>query len=453
MPVRVHSSETSRPGSFRRRSFLGACLLPRFLFAGSAPVWAGTESGPKTEQRVSLTLAGLSYEAGRRLPHGGLDDFTRRTGISVNVLPAWGNSTDQLAVTRKTLEQHFGTPDAYVIDVIWPGSLGENLLDLTSYLTEDDHGQLPELLANDTVNGRLVSLPFYLNIGMLYYRTDLLKKYGYRQPPQTWSELDKMAAAIQNGERKAGHAGFWGYVWQGSAYEGLTCNALEWQGSFGGGKLVESDGSISVNNPRAAQALRMATRWVGSISPPSVLSYDESDSLNAFRSGNAAFMRYWSSGYSPANKDGSPVQGRFNVTLLPAGPEGRAQTMGGFQIAVSRYSVHPRESAELARFLTGAQVQKCRAIQDGYLPTLPRLYNDPDLLKAVPQAHALRKAGLAKWIARPSAITGNHYADVSRTYYGAVHAVLSRQLQPEEALGGVEKRLIELLRSSHHSRK
>jgi trehalose/maltose transport system substrate-binding protein len=436
-PARVRLSEGSRSKSFSRRLFLNSCLLPPHLFAGRGP----------------LTLAGLSYEAARRLPQEGLDDFTQRTGIAVNVLPAWGNSTDQLAVTRKTLMRHFGTPDVYVIDVIWPGSLGENLLDLTSYLTANDRGHLPELLANDTVNGRLVSLPFYLNIGMLYYRTDLLKKYGYRQPPQTWGEMERMAARIQQGERRAGHTEFWGYVWQGSPYEGLTCNALEWQVSFGGGRLVESDGVVSVNNPRAAAALRMATRWVGSISPPSVLSYNESDSLNAFRSGSAAFMRYWSSGYSPATPDDSAVRGRFNVTLLPAGPRGRAQTMGGFQIAVSRYSVHLRESAELASFLTGEQVQKRRAVQGGYLPTRPDLYNDPDLLKAIPQAQALRKSGLADWVSRPSAVTGNEYADVSRAYYGAVHAVLRHQIQPEEALGGLEKQLTELLRSAHHFRK
>src|SRR5690242_17822926 len=312
VPAGLRLLKTSRAGLLSRRSFLGAGVLHRMVFA--AP------------RRVALTLAGLGYGAARRLPEEGLDDFTQLTGISVHPLPAWGNSTDQLEVTRNALKQHFATPDVYVIDVIWPGSLAENLLDLRPYLTDEDDGHLPELMANDTVRGRLVSLPFYLNIGMLYYRPDLLKKYGYRQPPQTWGELEKMATVIQRGERKAGHSGFWGYVWQGSAYEGLTCNALEWQVSFGGGRLVESDGTVSVNNPRAAQALRMAARWVGSISPPSVLSYNESDSLNAFRSGNAAFLRYWSSGYAPANQDDSAVRDRFKVTLLPAGPHGRAQT-------------------------------------------------------------------------------------------------------------------------------
>jgi trehalose/maltose transport system substrate-binding protein len=427
-----------------RRSFFGAGALSYFL--SEFPVF-GQNRQPARPGKVQLTLAGLSYGVARRLPQQGLDDFTGRTGISVHALPAWGNSTDQFAVTRSTLEKHFGTPDLYVIDVIWPGSLAADLLDLNSYVAQEDRRHIPALLTNDTVNGRLVSLPFYLNIGMLYYRADLLAKYGFQRPPRTWIELATMAAAIQRGERKAGNNAFWGYVWQGSAYEGLTCNALEWQAGYGGGHIVETDGAVSVNNERAAAALRMAAQWVGSISPPSVLSYNESDSLNAFRTGNAAFLRYWSSGYSPVNQQDSAVRGRFKVALLPSGPKKQAHTMGGFQIAVSRYTTHPPQAAELARFLTSADVQQCRALQDGYLPTLPHLYDNPELLKTLPQVQALRRTGLVDWVARPSSVTGYAYADVSKAYFSAVHAVLSRQIAPEKALQNVEKRVTELMRA------
>jgi trehalose/maltose transport system substrate-binding protein len=444
-----------RPAFLLRKNLRSARLSRRLFFAaGALPCFVSTNVArsqnrrPAQRSKVQLTLAGLSYGVARRLGPQGLDDFTSRTGISVHALPAWGNSTDQFAVTRNTLQKHFATPDIYVIDVIWPGSLAPDLLDLNPYVTGQDRRHIPALLANDTIDGRLVGLPFYLNIGMLYYRPDLLEKYKFHHPPRTWAELETMAAAIQRGERKAGRSTFWGYVWQGSAYEGLTCNALEWQVSFGGGRVVETDGTVSVNNPRAAAALEMAARWVGSISPPSVLSYNESDSLNAFRTGDAAFLRYWSSGYSPVNQQDSPVRDRFKVTLLPSGPKGRAQTMGGFQVAASRYSAHGSEAAELARFLTSAEVQKCRAVEDGYLPTLPRLYDDPELMKAVPQAEALREAGLTDWVARPSSVARNAYANLSRTYFTAVHAVLSRQIPAEEALHNVEKRAIELMRAS-----
>ena len=158
---------------------------------------------------------------------------------------------------------------------------------------------IPALLQNDTVRGKPGRrLPLYVNVGMLYYRTDLLKKYGYEKPPIDWDQLETMSAKVQLGERAAGNPDFWGYVWQGAAYEGLTCDALEWQESFGGGNIIEPDGTISVNNPRSVQAFRKAAGWVGTISPKSVLTYTESDSLAVFRAGNAAFLRHWSGAHS-----------------------------------------------------------------------------------------------------------------------------------------------------------
>lgn len=133
---------------------------------------------------------------------------------------------------------------------------------------------------------------------MLYYRTDLLQKYGYQRPPQTWTELDQMATRIQAGERQAGNRDFWGFVFQGKAYEGLTCDALEWIFSMGGGRIIEPDGRITINNPQAIAALNMVRSWVGRISPPGVTSYAEEEARNAFQSGNAAFMRNWPYAYS-----------------------------------------------------------------------------------------------------------------------------------------------------------
>ncbi len=423
-----------------------------FLAAALIQTGCGPHAHARPARRVVLTVAGFGYQATRQLPGEGLDEFTRKTGIQVDFIPAWGNSTDQLALTRRTLEGRFPTPDIYLIDAIWPGTLARHLLDLKPYLDKGTAEQPPELLKNDTVNGRLVALPLYLNVGMLYYRTDLLKKYGYRRPPNTWDELERMAARIQRGERVRGHAAFWGYVFQGAAYEGLTCNALEWQMAFGGGHIIEPDGTVSINNPQTAKALRKAANWVGSISPVSVLTYTESDSLNSFRSGNAAFMRYWSSGYnSIANSPA--VRGRVEVTLLPSGSQGRAQTMGGFQLAVSAHSIYPREASQLVLYLTGSHVQRCRAIQEGYLPTVPRLYADPELLQAVPEAGVLRSVTLESWVSRPSTIAGDRYADASRIYYEGVHAILSRQRQAEDVLNTIEKQLLALVPGSHLSRK
>ena len=159
---------------------------------------------------------------------------------NINVLRIDGsaNTTEVLATYLQQFEAQSGDVDVIRVDVIFPGQLAEHLLDLTPYIPQEQLDQyLPALIQNDTVDGRLVALPLRIGFGLLYYRTDLLEKYGFDGPPATWDELTEMAQVIQDGERAEGNTEFWGFVWQGNAYEGLTCNALEWQVSEGGGQL------------------------------------------------------------------------------------------------------------------------------------------------------------------------------------------------------------------------
>ena len=145
------------------------------------------------------------------------------------------------------------------IDVCWPGLAAAHAIDLKKYFTEAELKEFfPRIIENNRVDGRLIGVPFFTDAGILYYRTDLLEKYGYKAPPQTWDELAEMAKKIQDGERAAGQHDFWGFVWQGLSYEGLTCDALEWIYSSGGGTLITPEGKVTVNSPDALKALLMA---------------------------------------------------------------------------------------------------------------------------------------------------------------------------------------------------
>jgi trehalose/maltose transport system substrate-binding protein len=387
---------------------------------------------------VKLTIFGFGLAAGEQLREDALTEFTRRTGIEVDLIPTPGSSEEQLAVIREIGTTRASTPDVFLIDVVWPGALQEHLLDLTPYLTADARTHVKSLLESDTVNGRVVSLPLYLNAGMLYYRTDLLTRYGYTKPPGSWDELRTMALRIQRGERERGKSAFWGYIWQGAEYEGLTCNALEWQASHGGGRIVERDGQVSVNNPRVKRALESAARWIGTISPTSVLTYTESDTLNVFRAGNAAFMRHWSSTLPTLRAQRNST---VAVALLPAGESGRAYSVGGFHLGVSRYSAQAREAAQLVLYLTSKEVQMRRALRRGYLPTYPDLLHNAELLRALPQAEVLRHAEAEHWVARPSTVSATHYPGVSRAYYQAVHRILSGTSGAAQELAALEQDL------------
>jgi trehalose/maltose transport system substrate-binding protein len=372
--------------------------------------------------------------------------FTQETGIAVNSIPIPEYTSDYLELARKLLKDGSGA-DVLNIDLIWSPILEPDLLDLRPYLEPEIPQLEPQLLPSYNVNGKLVAVPFNVPLGALEYRTDLLQEYGYDHPPKTWSELETMAARIQAGERAKGTKDFWGYVWQGVAGEALTCNALEWQMAAGGGRIIEQDRTISVNNPEAIAAWQRARRWIGRISPPSVAAYRELDSRLVFDSGKAAFNRIWF--LTPMTRSGqalrigwlsSPPVVKTGFSRLPAGADGSAGTLGGTGTAVSLHSAHRKEAIALVRFQLRALMQANgeESVSDG--AAMQAKFSDtPSVTAANGSPNQLTSI-----VARPSAAAGVAYKQVSKAYIDAVHSVLTGERQAPPAAAELEKRLIEI---------
>jgi trehalose/maltose transport system substrate-binding protein len=367
------------------------------------------------------------------------EEFTRETGILVKDLPAPETAIDQLALWRKLLGNSTDAPDVFAIDVIWPALMADYSLPLTPYLS-DTSQDFPMLVANDTLDGQLVAMPYHADAGLLFYRIDLLHKYGYKIPPSTWDELEQMATRIQKGERSQGKKDFWGFVWQGAPSEALTCNALEWQASEGGGRIIEADKTISVNNPRTVRAWQRAAGWVGSISPPSVVAYREWDSLNIWHSGNAAFMRNWPTSFVTSENSG--VGTKFAATLLPGGNAGRTATLGGASLSVYRNTRHPKEAAALVRYLSRRDVELARAIATSQPPVMPELYGLPEVVRKRPHFAQLEQIFESGVVERPSTVSGMKYEEVSAAYFNEVHAVLTKQKSASQAAADLEVELV-----------
>ncbi|HXA00228.1 MAG TPA: extracellular solute-binding protein [Candidatus Dormibacteraeota bacterium] len=369
-----------------------------------------------------------------------LQEFTRQTGIQVRHLPAPESVADQLSLARQMLSN--GTADVYGIDVVWPGILKDSLLDLGPDFASDMANEDPELVANFTVQKRLVAVPFHTNVGVLFYRSDLLHEYGFSAPPRAWDELEKMAARIQAGERAKGNRDFWGYVWPGGAGEGLTCDALEWQFSEGGGHIIEPDGTISVNNPNAVRAWQRAARWIGKISSPSVPTYQEWDAINAFRyTRKAAFLRSWTSDYFLSHPVRSEIANREGVTAVPRGSAARVSALGGLGLAISRSTTHQAEAVRLVKFLLQKEKQVDEERSKSHAPGQDEMVDLPAILKAystAPQSPEKRQSSV---VARPSTVTGEKYERVSQAYFQAVHSVLSGKAKADAAAAGLEKEL------------
>jgi trehalose/maltose transport system substrate-binding protein len=400
---------------------------------------------PSAPEPVTLTL--LDEWSNKRFSDAReveLQQFTRETGIRVKLLPSPDSASQRLALWKELLGTGAPGPDVYGIDVVWPGTLAEYFVDLKPYFASELSLQFPAIAATYIVDNKLVALAYRADIGLLYYRTDLLRQYGFRGPPRTWDELEIMAARIQAGERAKGKKQFWGFVWQGAADEVLTCDALEWQAAEGGGRIIEDDQTISVNNQQAIRAWQRAAHWVGSISPPSVVGYREWDSLNVWIAGDAAFMRNWPSAYVNSQAAGSQIRNRFDIALLPGGKGGRVGTFGGWGLAVSRFSAHPREALELVRYLTRKDVQVWRSRVLSQPPTLPELYNLPEVLEPNPRFDLLSQAFRTGMVSRPSNVTGKKYQDVTGAYIQAVHSVLTGEKSAQESAVALENELVRI---------
>jgi trehalose/maltose transport system substrate-binding protein len=406
--------------------FLVSVLAPRHFASGETVRFAGDSDLVGDNGRWTRAVA---------------EEWAKKTNNTLEYISRPADATATLQLYLQYWGSKSGDVDVYMVDVIWQGIAAPHAVDLKKYFKGDEIKEFFSYnVQNNTVNGRLVSIPWFIDAGLLYYRTDLLEKYGYKAPPKTWEELAEMAKKIQDGERAAGNPDFQGLVFQGKTSESLTCNAVEWIYSYRGGRVIDPDRKVTINNPNAIKALETAKSWVGTISPNDVTTYGEEEARRVWQAGNAAFMRNWPYAYSLGMDSKSPISGKFDVTVLPKGGDNgeNAACLGGWQLMVSAYSKVPNASADLVRYLASPEIQKKHATDLGLLPTLPALYSDNDLLRKIPWFKNAPDI-LINAVARPSTVTGASYNQFSSGLFENVNKILSGKESVQDAVLQIER--------------
>jgi trehalose/maltose transport system substrate-binding protein len=418
-----------------------AMKLPNALLAFA--VWAMLAAAPA--RAVELSIVSGDTGNGIKVLREILDRYEKQSGNKVDIVVIPPSTTDQFGQFRLWLAAGNSDIDVYQTDVIWAPQLASQLVDLTAATKDVVAAHFSSIIQSQTVDGKLVALPIFTDAPALYYRKDLLEKYG-ASVPATWKELADTARLVMDKERAAGNKDIWGFVFQGNAYEGLTCNGLEWVMSEGGGRIIEPDGTISIDNPKAAAALAMVKGWIGTIAPPGVLAYQEEESRGVWQTGNAVFMRNWPYAYALGNSENSPIKGKFDVAPLPAGEgEGArpAATLGGWNLAVSKYSKHPEAAIDMVKFIASPEMQKYRTLRTSNLPTIRALYDDADIARQQPIVPRWKEIFLNA-VPRPSATAKIKYNEASSQFWTAVHNIISGDGSAADNLADLEATLTRL---------
>ena len=427
---------------FRLSVIAGILLSVSLLFGCSKP------APPVTITFFDSDARGVPGDH-RMIPDAYLQEFTRETGVHVNDLPTPEDTNSKLDLAMDLLRSGAPSPDLYGVDTIWTGTMGDYLIDLQPYFASEISSEAPEIIESYRIHGKVVAMPNQpLGIQVLVYRTDLLAKYGYKTPPTTWDELQKMAARIQAGERANGKKDFWGFVWAGAIAtdsEQLAMEGLEWQAAEGGGHIIESDGKVSVNNTNVIRSWERAAQWVGSISPPSVVSYTATDAENKFWvSGEAAFLLSHAIVYEIFAQD-KPFRDLAGVTSVPAGKSARVATIGGYALGISRFSAHRAEAVKFIQFLLRKHAEFTAAHSENRGRKV-EYFEVPPLMKEIyPWWCKPGDSGGSEIVARPSAVAGPNYQAVSKAYTHALHSVLTRESTAPAAAAALENELVRIM--------
>ena len=416
----------------------------RTLALGASMLFALAAAGAAQADTVSVFCGATDYD----LCVKAADAWKAKTGneAKINKMPA--TLDDAIPLYQQLLAAKSPDVDVLFLDVIWLGMFKNNLLDIKDKVPQSEKdAHFASTLGAGDIGGELIALPAYMDVGLMFYRKDLLEKYGM-QPPKTWDELAAQAKEIQEKERAAGNKDMWGYTWQAKSYEGLTCDAIELIASNGGGTIIADDGKVTIDNPDAAQAIERAKGWIGTISPEGVLNYDEEASRAVFEAGNSAFHRNWPYVWGTSQGGGGPLVGKVGMMPLPVGKEGQKSSgcLGPMYFGVNKYSAKPELATEFVRFITGPDMQKMRAIEGAYNPSISALYTDEDVLKKLPFLKDTEPA-FADSATRPSGYTGTSYNRVSQAFYRAVHDMLTGDEEVEAGLKKLAGRLEKLKES------
>jgi multiple sugar transport system substrate-binding protein len=384
---------------------------------------SGSTSGAKAIDPASMEGAkgDITYCQGKDTPgdaKASIEGFNKKyasQGLKATLVEFPADAQQQRNQFVQRQEAKSGECDVFSSDVVWTAEFAAQgwLYDMTPYIDGRKDDFIPATLETVSYDGKYWGAPDTSDAGFLYYHTD-----DVSEVPATWQAVYEDAAKKD------------GIVYQGAAYEGLTCSFLS-IAYAAGGKVLSDDGKkAEFDSPENLKALQFMVDGIkNGAAPKAVTTYMEEEARRAFESGRATYMRNWPYAYATGkkNKNAPP----FDVAPFPPFEgAGKAGVLGGHNDVISVYSKNPGGALALVDYRTGEEDQVTKMSEFSLPGALSSAWDDPKVKEALPFADDLKQA-IEQAKSRPVSPV---YPQISEAIYKNVNEALSGATSPEDAL-------------------
>jgi multiple sugar transport system substrate-binding protein len=359
-----------------RRRFLHGIGLTAGLGALAACGGSGSSGGAN---EITFACAKLTSATSMAEFTQAYNDSQPRYRVTVRELPPPSSSTEVHQQLVQALSRQDGSVDVFSQDIIWVAEFaGAGWAMKLDGQLNDQGDYFTGLVDGCTFGGALHGVPWYVDAGQIFYRTDIVPA-----APTTWDEVVRLGQAAQ----AAGSVDY-GFLWQAKQAEILVCNLVEFVASNGGGILGPDGKEVLIDQPAAVEAVQFMYDLVNAsrVSPADVLSWDEEPSRRPFTAGQAAMLRQWSYVYEIAQDPGqSSVVDKVAVAPLPSFPAGKsAACLGGYQLGINASSEKKDAALDFVNWMSSKETQIRFADLFGNAPTRPSAYDDAAMQQQSP---------------------------------------------------------------------
>ncbi|MBD1908269.1 ABC transporter substrate-binding protein [Trichocoleus sp. FACHB-6] len=263
-------------------------------------------------------------------------------------------------------------------DIAWVPTFAEAgwLRDISDWISKEE---LDKFLRSEVEAGRyqgkLYRIPFRTDVGVLYYRKDLLERVK-ENPPETFDDLIRISQNLQ----KQGIA--WGYLWQGSRSEAITAMFYEVLHGYGGFWIDPKTRVVGLDRPEALKAVEFLHNTImEGISPKGVTSYREDETRSLFTEGKAVFLRNWPDVWVQANAADSFIRGKIDIKpMVHAAGYSSGACKGGWGFGIAQTTKHPKQAWKAIQFFTSAAAQRHFVLTMSFVPSRRTLFIDPQII-------------------------------------------------------------------------